>query len=243
MSDPLVAIPAYRLEPKRVTTWMGGGYAVPEAYVHAVRRAGMEPVILAGGDPRAASRVASMVQALLLIGGGDIEPSRYGARAHPEVYGVDPDRDALEIELLHAALAAEVPVLAVCRGAQVVNVAFGGTLTQHLPDVPGTMVHRDDRDPASAHGVKVTPGTRLAQACRVEVLTGASHHHQAVDRLGSGLTASARADDGVIEALEGEQGWLVAVQWHPEETAGQDPAQQALFDALGRQAGRRRAGS
>jgi putative glutamine amidotransferase len=239
MTDPFVAIPAYRLEAGRVVNWAGGGYAVPEAYVRAVRRAGMEPVILPGGDPGRASRMISMIQALLLIGGGDVEPSRYGAQPHPAVYGVDPERDALEIELLEAALAADVPVLAVCRGAQVVNVALGGTLTQHLPDVPGTLVHRDDRDPTLAHDVKVTPGTRLAQACGAEIVTGASHHHQAVDRLGPGLTVSARADDGVVEGLEAERGWLVAVQWHPEETAGEDPAQQSLFDALARQAERR----
>src|SRR5215210_4727146 len=99
MTDPLVVIPAYRLEAGRVTKWASGGYAVPEAYVQAVRWAGMEPIILPGGDPQAASRVVSRVQALLLIGGGDVEPSRYGGESHPEVYGVDPERDAVEVEL------------------------------------------------------------------------------------------------------------------------------------------------
>jgi putative glutamine amidotransferase len=155
------------------------------------------------------------------------------------VYGVDPDRDALEMELIHEARSADLPVLAVCRGVQVVNVALGGTLIQHLPDVGGTMIHRDDTDPTLAHDVKVTPGTRLAEICRVETVTGASHHHQAVERVGEGLVVSGRADDGVIEALEAERGWLVAVQWHPEETASIDPVQQALFDALAREAGHR----
>ena len=239
MTPPLVAIPAYRLEAGRVAKWMGGGYAVPEAYVHAIRRTGIEPVILAGGDPAAARRALSRVQALLLIGGGDMDPSAYGAQPHPAVYGVDPDRDALEMELIHEARSADLPVLAVCRGVQVVNVALGGTLIQHLPDVGGTMIHRDDTDPTLAHDVKVTPGTRLAEICRVETVTGASHHHQAVDRVGEGLVVSGRADDGVIEALEAERGWLVAVQWHPEETASIDPVQQALFDALAREAGHR----
>jgi putative glutamine amidotransferase len=239
MTAPLVAIPAYRLEAGRVAKWAGGGYAVPEAYVRAVRRAGMEPVILAGGDPRTAVRILSRVHALLLIGGGDMDPSIYGAEAHAAVYGVDSDRDALEIDLVQEARSADLPVLAVCRGAQVVNVALGGTLTQHLPDVSGSMVHRDDNDPTLAHPVKVTPGTRLAEISGVETVTGASHHHQAVDRLGRGLVVSARADDGVIEALETERGWLVAVQWHPEETAGNDPVQQSLFDALAQEATRR----
>ena len=239
MDAPLVAIPAYRLEPGRVRKWAGGGYAVPEAYVHAVRRAGMEPVILAGGDPEAAVRVLARVQALLLIGGGDMDPSIYGAQAHPAVYGVDSDRDALEIDLIHEARAADLPVLAVCRGVQVANVALGGTLTQHLPDVGGTLVHRDDDDPTLAHAVKITPSTRLAEICGAETVTGASHHHQAVDRLGRELVVSARADDGVIEALEAERGWLVAVQWHPEETAAKDPVQQSLFDALASEATRR----
>jgi putative glutamine amidotransferase len=242
MTAPLVAIPAYRLEAGRVVKWAGGGYAVPEAYVHAVRRAGMEPVIVTGGDPATADRVLSRVQALLLIGGGDMEPSTYGAGEHPAIYGVDRDRDALEIRLTHGARAAGLPVLAVCRGAQVVNVALGGTLSQHLPDVGGTMVHRDDTDPTLAHDVKVTPGTRLAEIFRSETVTGTSHHHQAVDRVGEGLVVSARADDGVIEALEAERGWLVAVQWHPEETAANDPAQQSLFDALAREATHRLSG-
>ena len=120
------------------------------------------------------------------------------------------------------------------------NVAFGGTLLQHLPDVEGTLVHRDDADRTVSHDVKVSPGTRLAEACGAEIVTGASHHHQAVDRLGTGLMVSARADDGVIEAVETEGGWLVAVQWHPEETAGTDPTQQALFEALARQGASRR---
>src|SRR5919204_3729849 len=114
MTPPLVAIPAYRLEAGRVAKWMGGGYAVPEAYVHAIRRTGIEPVILAGGDPAAARRALSRVQALLLIGGGDMDPSAYGAQPHPAVYGVDPDRDALEMELIHEARSADLPVLAVC---------------------------------------------------------------------------------------------------------------------------------
>jgi putative glutamine amidotransferase len=219
-----------------VEGWASGGYAVPEAYIHAVRRAGMEPVILPGGNPQAARRILASVHALLLIGGGDVDAARYGARPHPDAYGIDDERDEHEIELVHAAVSTELPVLAVCRGAQLVNVALGGSLIQHIPDVSGTIPHRATVGRSVMHEVKVTPGTRLEEACAAEVLSAASSHHQAVDRLGRGLVISARSDDGIIEGVEAEQGWLVAVQWHPEETAAGDPAQHSLFDALARQA-------
>src|SRR5919201_6282288 len=132
MIEPLVAIPPYRLPSGRVEGWSAAAYAVPEAYVKAVRRAGLEPVILPGGNPGAARRILESVQALLLIGGGDVDPARYAAPRHPDVYGVDDERDELEIELVDCALAAELPVLAVCRGAQVVKAALGGSLIQHL---------------------------------------------------------------------------------------------------------------
>jgi putative glutamine amidotransferase len=236
MNEPLVAIPPYRLHAGRVEGWAGGAYAVPEAYIHAVRRAGLEPVVLPGGNPEAARRLLSSVHSLLLIGGGDVDPRRYGARPHPDVYGVDPERDELEIELLVSAMASGLPVLAVCRGAQVVNVALGGSLIQHLADVPGTLHHRVEVGRSVMHEVKVTPGTRLAEACAAETLSAASSHHQAVDTPGLGLVVSARSDDGIVEAIEAELGWLLAVQWHPEETAAGDPAQHSLFDALARQA-------
>jgi putative glutamine amidotransferase len=199
----------------------------------------MEPIILAGGEPEAALQVLSRVHAVLLIGGGDVDPGRYGAGPHPHQYGVDGERDELEVRVLQEARSKELPILAECRGVQVVNVAFGGTLIQHLADVGGTVVHRDEGDQALAHEVKVSAGTRLARATGQEVITGRSHHHQALDRLGPGLVVSARADDGVVEAVESEQGWLLGVQWHPEETVDDDPAQQALFEALANEARRR----
>ena len=243
MSEPVVAIPPYRLPVGRVEGWTGGAYAVPEAYIRAVRRAGMAPLIVPGGDPSAGRRLLPSVHALLLIGGGDVDPARYGATPHPAIYGVDPERDELEIELATAALETGLPVLAVCRGAQVVNVALGGSLIQHIPDVPGAMDHRAAIGRSVTHTVKVTPGTRLAEACAAEILECASSHHQAMDRLGRGLVASAHSDDGLVEAFEAEEGWLVAVQWHPEETAAGDPAQHSLFDALAGQARVRTAGA
>jgi putative glutamine amidotransferase len=152
---------------------------------------------------------------------------------------VDRHRDELEIALVQEASRRDLPTLAVCRGIQVVNVAFGGTLVQHVPDLPGMIEHRPPAELGSTpviHEVKVEPDSRVAGATGRTVLSVASHHHQAIDRLGSGLRVVSRSDDGVVEAVEGEDGWLVGVQWHPEMTAAEDPAQQALFDALAERA-------
>jgi len=132
-----------------------------------------------------------------------------------------------------------MPVLAICRGIQVLNVALGGTLVQHVPDLGGNVEHGVPGGGGTVmHDVKVEPDSLLAEITGGETLATASHHHQAVDRLGEGLHVTARADDGVIEAVEHDgPGWLVAVQWHPEDTAATDPAQQALFDALAERAG------
>ena len=249
MTQPLVAVPAYRLPPGRVTSWHVGCFAVPEPYVQAVRRAGMTPVILPETDLEAVASMLDMFDAVLLLGGGDVDPARYGAHAQAEVYGVDPHRDELEIALVHEAARRDLPTLAVCRGIQVVNVARGGTLHQHVPDLPEVLAHRPDASLGSTpvmHDVAVDHGSRVAEATGRTLLRCASHHHQAVDRLGDGLQVVGRSEDGVIEAVEGDDGWLVAVQWHPELTAPEDPTQQALFDALAeraRERSRARAGA
>ncbi len=233
---PLVAIPAFHLAAGRVADWSRGGYAVPDAYVSALHRAGVRAVLVptvAIDDPEA---TLAPFDGLLLAGGGDIEPSRYGGQPHPEVYGVDAARDAAELALVRAALVVGVPVFAICRGMQVLNVALGGTLHQHLPDLQGMDLHgQPGRDLSVVHDVKVTEGTLLAQAGGRSVLRCTSHHHQAVDRLGAGLTAVAASGDGLVEAVELEDPgnrWVLGVQWHPEMTASDDHSQQALFNAL-----------
>jgi len=239
VTGPLVAVPAYRLPPGRVTTWHVGAFAVPEPYIQAIRRAGMTPVILPETDLESVASLLDLLDGVLLLGGGDVDPARYGEERHPEVYGVDRHRDDLEISLVNEAVRRSLPLLAVCRGPQVVNVALGGTLIQHLPDVAGTSQHRPAPDLGSdpvMHDVTVDAGSRVAQATGHTVLNCASHHHQAIDRLGRGLHVVGRSDDGVVEAVEGDDGWLVGVQWHPELTAPEDPTQQALFDALARRA-------
>lgn len=238
-----MAIPAYHLPAGRVADWSRGGFAVPEAYVAALHRGGAQAVLIPTldiADPKAA---LAPFDGLLLAGGGDIEPSRYGGRLHPAVYGVDRARDAAELALVAAALDVGLPTLAICRGMQVLNVALGGTLHQHLPDLQGMDLHgQPGRDLSVVHDVKVTEGTLLAEACGRPVLRCTSHHHQAIDVLGAGLTPVGASGDGLVEAVELEDPrgrWVLGVQWHPEMTASEDGSQQALFSALAAVSSRR----
>lgn len=241
---PLIAIPAYRLEPGRVARWPEGGYGVPAPYLDAVRRAGARTAILAPGDPAQPDEVIQPFDGLLLVGGGDVDPARYGAHRGAHDYGVDPERDTFEIALLHAADRAAMPTLCICRGVQVMNVAYGGTLEQHLPDVGGLLKHGVPLDDTtSMHEVEPVQGTRLATATQASSLRCSSHHHQGIASVGEGLSVVGRSSDGLVEALERDiapdGGWILGVQWHPEETAAVDPSQQALFDTLVRFAGER----
>ncbi len=166
MSAPLVAIPAYHLAPGRVARWESGTFAVPDPYVDALRRAGLRPVLVPTPGDAPPEEILEPFDGLVLIGGGDVEPSRYGAKPNAELYGLEPERDELEIGLLHAADRMDVPTLAICRGTQVLNVAFGGTLIQHLPDVEGLVAHGVPASGAPiTHDVKAEPGSRLAEAC------------------------------------------------------------------------------
>jgi putative glutamine amidotransferase len=242
MSKPLVGVATYHLEPGRVTKWDTGAYGIPDSYVDALRRAGAGVVLLPGSDGDSTD-LLHQLDGLLLAGGGDVEPSRYGADPHPALYGVDKERDQFEIGIVLRADRERTPTFAICRGAQVVNVAFGGTLYQHLPDHDHVGAHGTPKAGGGLlHDVKVSESSRLFSASGASVLRGSSSHHQGIDHLGDGLIPVAWAGDGLIEAVERPQGWLLAVQWHPEVTADSDPAQQSLFDAFVEQAGRRRAG-
>lgn len=237
MTTPEVGIVAYHLRPGRVTSWGVGGYAVPENYVDAVRRADAHAALLLPGDERSPDELLDRFDALLLVGGGDVAPERYGQEPVDQIYGVEPDRDGFEISLLHRALERDVPTLCICRGMQVMNVAFGGDLVQHLPADDRFMAHGVPTDAESLlHDVKLLAGSRIAEASGAEVVSSSSHHHQGVDRLGDGLVATGWTEDGLVEAIEGERGWIVGAQWHPEDTASSDAAQQGLFDALVRKA-------
>ena len=226
----MVAIPARRSPEAaghRTPVVSGGRF-----YVDAIQRAGGLPVLVPPSDDESII-VESIARcdAMVLLGGGDVNPERYGQHERERLFGVDDFLDGFEITALRTALEIGVPVLAICRGHQVLNVTLGGTLVQHIP-------HADDHRDVM-HPVSLVPGSRVAEAMGTLEPSVHSFHHQAVDTLGSGLSVTATADDGTIEAVELEgAAWVVGVQWHPEDTAGSDPQNQALFDELVRRAGR-----
>jgi putative glutamine amidotransferase len=223
---PVIGLTAY-CEEARWAYWHKPAVLLPANYAEQVAAAGGIPVLLPP-LPGAAAAVARL-DGLLLTGGGDIDPGRYGAEPHPATSRVSGTRDAAELAALGAAMAAGKPVLGVCRGMQLLNVAHGGTLCQHLPNDAG---HTPEPGTYGSHPVKVAAGTRLAgilgaDGAGIDVPTA---HHQAIDRLGDGLVATAWAADGIIEAVEPDGArdpFLVGVQWHPE--AGADPR---LIEAL-----------
>jgi putative glutamine amidotransferase len=240
VTAPLVAIPTYHLGAGKVGNWEGA-YALPEPYVGALRAAGARVALLPPSQPDGAEGAEELLgrfDGLLLAGGGDIEPARYGAGVHPTQYGTDPDRDELELELARAAVRIGLPTLGICRGVQLLNVAFGGTLVQHLPDTEGLVDHRHEAKQAM-HGIRAEPGSRLAAALGQTQAQGLSHHHQGLDRIGDGFRPVAWAPDGLVEGIERDQGWTVGVLWHPESTATADPTQQRLLRAFVEAASRR----
>jgi len=247
LARPVVAVPSYpRLDQARIDGWHTDGVGVPVGYLEALRRAGgIEAVVMTEAlDDDMVEQIVDGCDGLLLLGGGDLDPTTYGADgSHGRVYGVDEPRDTSELALTRAAVARGMPVLAVCRGHQVLNVAFGGTLDQHIPDRDGVTEHGRPGVAGGAleHEVEVEGDTRLAAALGTRRAIVSCHHHQAVDVPGDGLRVVACAADGVVEATEladRDGPWVVSVQWHPEDTAAADPAQQGLFDALVREAKR-----
>jgi putative glutamine amidotransferase len=192
--------------------------ALGVAYLEAVEAAGGIPVILAPLPVRRLEGIVERLDGICLSGGPDIEPACYGAAAHPELGPTEPEVDLFELGLVRAARRRGLPVLAICRGMQVLNVARGGTLAQHLPDLSDRVAHRQTA-PASqpTHGVAISADTRLAKIAGTDRLDVNSFHHQAIDRLGAGLEPVAWADDGVVEAVEAPgDAFTVGVQWHAE---------------------------
>jgi putative glutamine amidotransferase len=195
------------------------GVDMPTATVHdrfgeLVQRAGGVPIY---ADHHAAPQaLAARVDAVVINGGGDVGPERYGAARHPRTYGVQEPRDQFEIELVRAAADRGIPVLGVCRGIQLVNVALGGTLVQHVPDAGGRDHMCDAALDRRVHDVVLAPGSRLAALYSRDRLKVNSIHHQAVDRPGPGLRVTATALDGTVEGIESEDGRILGVQWHPE---------------------------
>ena len=234
MSRPVIGITSYA-EQARWGVWDAPAALIPMVYVQAVEHAGGRPLLVPPSD-EAIEETLDALDGLLFSGGSDLDPALYGAEAHPETNGIRPDRDRAEIALLQAALERDMPVLAVCRGSQVFNVARGGDLVQHLPDVVGDEKHKHTPGVFADHDVDVKTDTRLGQLLgdRAPVK---SHHHQGYGRLGEGLVESAHAEDGTIEAFEDpSRRFALGVLWHPEE--GEDFR---LFEQLVDEARRYRA--
>ncbi|MBI4638698.1 MAG: gamma-glutamyl-gamma-aminobutyrate hydrolase family protein [Candidatus Rokubacteria bacterium] len=211
---------------------------VNTAYLAAVQQAGGIPVLLPPQlDARSRAALWERLDGLLLTGGGDVHPDRFGEARHPAVSLVSEARDALEIDLTAQALASGLPLLAICRGVQVLNVALGGSLYQDITSEPGSTIVHTQTEPRDrpTHLVKVMgEGTRLGAIAGVAELPVNSFHHQALKRLGRGLRDVAWAPDGIVEGVElpEAKGFVVGVQWHPEELVGHDAAARNLFEAL-----------
>jgi putative glutamine amidotransferase len=231
---PIVGITTY-VTPAKWGYWELEAALVPAQYVRAVERAGGRPVLVPP-SAEGIDETLDAVDGLIFSGGSDLGPDTYGQETHPETLGIVRERDHAELALLSAVLERDMPVLAICRGSQVLNVALGGDLVQHLPEVVGDEKHKHTPGVFAEHDVSVEPGTRLGSLLgdRAPVK---SHHHQGFGRLGEGLVEAARADDGTLEAVEEpSRRFALGVLWHPE--AGED---MKLFEELVREAGEYRA--
>lgn len=213
---PLIGVTTYLTRARWGVAWDLPAALLPAAYPEYVQRSGGLAVMLPPDDPAAAASVIGRLDGLVLAGGEDLDPALYGEEPHPRAGAAVPERDRWELALLAAALDQGVPVLGVCRGMQLMNVHAGGTLLQHLPDEVGHDAHNPRAGVFTGHLVKPVPGTLTAHLLP-DALDVATHHHQAVARLGEGLTGTAHAEDGTVEALEypGER-FALGVQWHPE---------------------------
>jgi putative glutamine amidotransferase len=233
---PVIGITTY-VERARFGWWDLDAALLPRTYPDTVVRAGGVPVLLPPVGTGFAE-VVGRLDGLLLAGGADVDPARYDQRAHPETDSPRPDRDDFEFGLLAEALAADLPILAVCRGMQLLNSALGGTLRQHLPDVVGHQDHRPEPGVFGECRVRLQTGSRAEDILGTEAKVYC-HHHQAVDASADGLTVVGTTDDGTIEAVElAGRTFVLGVQWHPEEDNGDDRLVAALITAARARAAR-----
>lgn len=233
----MIGITTY-VTPARWSYWDDDAALVPLAYVAAVERAGGRPLLVPPSE-NGVEETLDAVDGLVFSGGSDLDPELYDEEPHDQTTGIEPERDRAELALLQGALARDMPVLAVCRGSQVLNVARGGNLVQHLPEVVGDEKHKHTPGAFADHDIRLEAGTRLASLLG-ERAPVKSHHHQGLGRVGDGLRVAAHAEDGTIEAVEDPgRRFALGVLWHPE--AGDDLR---LFEELVREAGeyRRTAG-
>jgi putative glutamine amidotransferase len=210
------------------------------AYVTALEGAGLIPLIVPPlSTPDAAGAILDSVAGLVLTGGGDIDPALYGEKRHEKVHSINSARDATEASLIREARERGMPVLAICRGIQMLNVALGGTLVQDIPSQCDTRISHDEESARDkrTHEISVEPGSLIALAIGTEHAAVNSFHHQSVKRVADGMRVTARSPDGIIEGLEStdEAWWVMAVQWHPEEmTESAEPWDRGLFKAFAR---------
>jgi putative glutamine amidotransferase len=238
---PLIGLSTY-VEDARHGAWDELCALLPYSYVGAVAEAGGCPVLLPPSTVGAPD-VLGAVDGLVLTGGPDVDPRLYGSRPHSETDSPREGRDAWEMALCSTALERDLPLLAICRGLQLLNVSLGGTLHQHLPEVLGRDAHRETLGRMRPNHVRLVPGSAVAAVLGAET-EGLCHHHQGVDRLGERVRAVGFADDGSVEAIEVvDAGFAVGVQWHPEEETRDRRLFFALVEAARRRAVSRRASS
>jgi putative glutamine amidotransferase len=242
---PRIGVP-YRTRKEEV----GSGTDKIEKYLEAVREAGGQPVpISLAASSEGLARLASSLDGVVLAGSpADVEPSRYSAPRHAKCAEADDDRERIDFALLEACFAARKPVLAICYGIQSLNVYLAGTLIQDVPaEIGAKVVHSNDNeaDSDTFHGIAIEAGSRISKMVGSRETMVNSSHHQAVLAPGRGLRITARAPDGVVEAVEwvGEENWVVGVQWHPERMMGSDPLGRGLFGSLVKEAAMRKARS
>jgi putative glutamine amidotransferase len=235
VARPLIGITTY-VTPAQWSYWELEAALIPVDYVRAVEGAGGRALLV----PPSEDGVEETLQALdglVFSGGSDLDPELYDQEPHDQTFGIHEERDRAELALLEAALQRDMPVLAICRGSQVLNVARGGDLVQHLPDVVGDEKHKHTPGAFADHDVTVEGGTRLGSLVGDHAPVK-SHHHQGIGRIGEGLRAAAHAEDGTVEAVEDpSRRFVLGVLWHPE--AGDDAR---LFEELVREAAEYRAG-
>lgn len=232
---PIIGITTYgRNEITIETIHYDAYYCLPALYVDAVRRAGGIPILLPPGEPNWRDLLPT-IDGIIVSGGVDVDPMQYrGDSRHPQLTELNPERDSSEISLLRQVIhEMPMPTLCICRGMQVLNVAGGGTLNEHIPDIREIDIHRNEAGGWAVQEVLVAPESFLAQILHTTTVKTYSGHHQAVKAVAPGFSVVATAPDGIVEALEmAGHPWLVAVQWHPEMSAASDPSQQRIFDEL-----------
>ena len=232
---PIIGLTTYGYrEQHTLSDYYDHHYAVPKEYVDSVKRAGGVPLLIpANGDD--GETLWPILDGIIVTGGTDVSPVHYrGEVNNKSVQAVDIERDATEIGLIRRAIASkDIPVLCICRGMQVLNVALGGTLHVHIPDIREKDIHRNTDGGWILHDCIVQPESQLARIMGADRVSTYSGHHQAVDCVAAGLEVTATAPDGIIEALVApDHPWLIGVQWHPEKSTENNPTQQRLFDEL-----------